>query len=42
VTGFDIDGVGLALVLCNGRVDTVDDIRPDWRLEDSGKRESVA
>ena len=27
VNSFDVDGVGLTLVLCNGRVDAVDDMR---------------
>jgi len=42
VTGFDVDGVGLTLVLGNGRVDTIHDIRPDWSLEDGRQRKSAA
>ena len=42
VTGFDVDGVGLTLVLSNRSVHTVHDIRPDRSLEDGGQRKSVA
>jgi len=42
VTGFDVDGVGLTLVLGNCSVDAVHDIRPDWGFEDGGQRKSAA
>lgn len=42
MTSLDIDGVGLTLILCNGSVNTVHDIRADWGLEDGGKRKRRA
>jgi hypothetical protein len=42
MTGFDIDGVGLTLVLRDRRVNAVDDVRSNGGLEDGGKGESVA
>ena len=42
MAGFDVDGVGLTLVLCNGSVDTVNNVRSDGSLEDGGERKGVA
>jgi hypothetical protein len=42
VTSFDIDGVRLTLILRNGRVDAVDDIRSNGGLEDGGERKSIS